>query len=322
MHEISKSVGSVFQNPRTQFLNVDTDSEIAFGMENMAWPTPNIADRLECVSADMQIEALRGRNIFALSGGEKQKIAFAMSENGARGLARGSIYNLLYYISLMVPMSLVVRLLDDTLPYLASGGPFVFRYGVYAGTIVVSLIVSGFLYYQQFTSVFFTVYGESEEKCLQLGEKLRRHPLSFFGSKDLSDLTNTMMGDVNTPETVQSHAIPQMIGSAGSTIVIAILMKIWDWRMELALCWVVPVVMIITLCSASFQKKHAQNHFEIKRQVSDQTQENIEHMADILASNQGDAYLEDYKRLLAQEENPIRYPSLPCPCLSPEVRRF
>ncbi|MDR1250860.1 MAG: energy-coupling factor ABC transporter ATP-binding protein [Treponema sp.] len=77
MYEIAKRAGSVFQNPRTQFFNVDTDSEIAFGMENLAWPPGEIARRLEQVSDEMHIRALRGRNIFALSGGEKQKIAFA-----------------------------------------------------------------------------------------------------------------------------------------------------------------------------------------------------------------------------------------------------
>jgi energy-coupling factor transport system ATP-binding protein len=77
MYEISKRVGSVFQNPRTQFFNVDTDSEIAFGMENLSRPPNEITWRLEQVSAEMQITELRGRDIFALSGGEKQKIAFA-----------------------------------------------------------------------------------------------------------------------------------------------------------------------------------------------------------------------------------------------------
>jgi energy-coupling factor transport system ATP-binding protein len=77
MYEISKMVGSLFQNPRTQFFNVDTDSEIAFGMENLAWPPDKMSGRLEQVSTKMRIAALRGRNIFALSGGEKQKIAFA-----------------------------------------------------------------------------------------------------------------------------------------------------------------------------------------------------------------------------------------------------
>lgn len=77
MYEIASQVGSVFQNPRTQFFNVDTDSEIAFGVENQAFPQSIIAQRVDCATKDLDIEHLRGRNIFSLSGGEKQKIAFA-----------------------------------------------------------------------------------------------------------------------------------------------------------------------------------------------------------------------------------------------------
>lgn len=77
MYRIAEKVGSVFQNPRTQFFNVDTDSEIAFGMENGAVPRDRMKRRVAETAKALRIENLRGRNIFALSGGEKQKIAFA-----------------------------------------------------------------------------------------------------------------------------------------------------------------------------------------------------------------------------------------------------
>lgn len=77
MYQIASKVGSVFQNPRTQFFNVDTDSEIAFGIENEARPPRELAERVEQTTADLNIQKLRNRNIFELSGGEKQKIAFA-----------------------------------------------------------------------------------------------------------------------------------------------------------------------------------------------------------------------------------------------------
>ena len=77
MHQIAAKVGSVFQNPRTQFFNVDTDSEIAFGIENQALPVCQLRERVDRTSAELHIENLRNRNIFELSGGEKQKIAFA-----------------------------------------------------------------------------------------------------------------------------------------------------------------------------------------------------------------------------------------------------
>jgi energy-coupling factor transport system ATP-binding protein len=77
MYRIAKHVGSVFQNPRPQFFNVDTDSEIAFGIENEALPPGELYARVNRTAEELHIQDLRGRNIFALSGGEKQKIAFA-----------------------------------------------------------------------------------------------------------------------------------------------------------------------------------------------------------------------------------------------------
>ena len=77
MYETASLVGSVFQNPRTQFFNIDTDSEIAFGLENRAFPREQIEEKVANAAKDLKIENLRGRNIFSLSGGEKQKIAFA-----------------------------------------------------------------------------------------------------------------------------------------------------------------------------------------------------------------------------------------------------
>ena len=77
MYRLSEKVGSVFQNPRSQFFNVDTDSEIAFGIENLSYPVEQLRARVEGTTRELRLEKLRGRGIFELSGGEKQKIAFA-----------------------------------------------------------------------------------------------------------------------------------------------------------------------------------------------------------------------------------------------------
>ena len=77
MYRIAEKVGSVFQNPRTQFFNVDTDSEIAFGTENEAIPQERLKRRTAETAKALHIENLLGRNIFALSGGEKQRISIA-----------------------------------------------------------------------------------------------------------------------------------------------------------------------------------------------------------------------------------------------------
>ena len=227
----------------------------------------------------------------------------SMGRKSAQGLAKGALYNTLYYVSLMLPMSMVYYFIEDVLPQIAAGHDIVFRYAVYAVITVISLILSGFFYYKQYTAVFVSTYEESEERRIRLAEKLRKLPLSFFSNRDLSDITNTMMEDINTLEGLQSHAVPQLVGAALSSIVIGIGIIIWDWRMGLAVCWIMPVVLIITLLSSRFQKKHVQTHFETKRRVSDQTQENIEHMADIHANNQTERYMEQYNALLKEEED-------------------
>ena len=151
-------------------------------------------------------------------------------------------------------MSLVYHFIKDVLPHTQTGQDVVFRYAVYAIITIVSLLISGFFYYKQYTAVFVSTYEESEERRIRLAEKLRKLPLSFFSNKDLSDITNTMMEDINTLESLQSHAIPQLIGAVISSLVTAVGIIIWDWRMGLAVCWVIPVVIIITLLSARFQK--------------------------------------------------------------------
>ncbi len=226
----------------------------------------------------------------------------AMGKKSATGLAKGSIYNALYYISLMMPMTLVYMFLEDVLSIINTNNEIVFRYGLYILITVVSLVVSSFFYYKQYTAVFVSTYEESEERRIRLAEKLRKLPLSFFSNKDLSDITNTMMEDINTLEGLQSHAIPQLVGATISSIITAIGITIWDFRMGFAVCWIMTIVLLITLLSSRFQKKHIKAHFETKRKVSDQTQENIEHMADIHANNQTEKYMEDYNVLLKEEE--------------------
>lgn len=77
LYQTAKYVGSVFQNPRTQFFTVDTTSELAFGSENQGLPEDEIVQRIHATSECFGLKELLGRNIFQLSGGEKQKIACA-----------------------------------------------------------------------------------------------------------------------------------------------------------------------------------------------------------------------------------------------------
>ena len=229
-----------------------------------------------------------------------------MSESGAKGLFVGSVYNIFYYISLMLPMSVLYLFIEEALAFLQAGAALTFRYGTYLAVTGVSALLSSFLYYKQYNAVFFTVYGESETKRLSLGEKLRKLPLSFFEKKDLSDLANTVLEDVNTIETVQTHIIPGMAGAIGCSAAVSVMMIAWDWRMGAALCWVVPVVLLITAMSGRLQKKYAARHYESKRAVAEAAQENLEHIADISAYSSEREYLAAYRQTVEKEEKSHR----------------
>ncbi len=105
-----------------------------------------------------------------------------MGRKSAQGLAKGALYNTLYYVSLMLPMSMVYYFIEDVLPQIAAGQDIVFRYAVYAIITVISLLLSGFFYYKQYTAVFVSTYEESEERRIRLAEKLRKLPLSFLAT--------------------------------------------------------------------------------------------------------------------------------------------
>lgn len=128
MYQVAAKVGSVFQNPRTQFFNVDTDSEIAFGIENESRPLAELTQRVAQTAKELHIEKLRGRNIFELSGGEKQKVAFAsvyamnpavyLLDEPSSNLDMTSIYELQEHLRLIKAQGKTILIAEHRLYYL------------------------------------------------------------------------------------------------------------------------------------------------------------------------------------------------------------
>lgn len=149
---------------------------------------------------------------------EKLKHTFALSDQGAKDMVKAFLACILHNISLMVPVVLLYSLVNDLL-----GGGIPGRKGMfYIVGIVVALGIIFFTCYIQYNATFFATYVESGVRRLTLAEKLRKIPLSFFGKKDLTDLTNIMMGDCASLESGLSHWVPELIGSVFSTLLIAI----------------------------------------------------------------------------------------------------
>nr|MCR5018986.1 ABC transporter ATP-binding protein [Bacteroidales bacterium] len=137
--------------------------------------------------------------------------------------------------------------------------------------------------YVKYNYQFVTVYLESGRRRISLAEKLRRLPLSFFGKKDLADLTSTIMADAATIETGTSHWVPELIGSMISTTLIGISLFFFDWRMAIAAVWVIPIAIGIVLFSSKFQNRFNRRNVQAKVALADSIQEGLEAFQDIRA---------------------------------------
>ncbi len=150
--------------------------------------------------------------------------------------------------------------------------------------------------YIQYNATYFATYTESGVRRITLAERLRKIPLSFFGKKDLADLTSTIMADCTFLEQSFSHFIPELAGSIISTVLISISLLAFDWRMALAALWVMPVAFAVVGFSAKVQEKLNQKAMDVKMACADGIQECIETVRDLKANNAETEYLKGWKR--------------------------
>lgn len=211
---------------------------------------------------------------------------YALSAQGARDMLRAFVSCTISYIVLMLPVSLLYLLVRD-LMHGTTGG----RAGFYAGGIAVCLVLITIMTYIQYNATFFATYKESGVRRIALAEKLRKLPLSFFGKKDLADLTSTVMANCATLETASSHWIPELVGSLLSTVLIAASLFFFDWRMALAALWVLPVSFAVILTSAGVMNRKQQKQNDAKMAFADGIQECLESVRDLKANNAEDAYM-------------------------------
>ncbi len=218
------------------------------------------------------------------------KEKYALSDQGAKDLAKGILYSVLAYISLMLPVALLACVLNAFFAPLLGGtaGTNVLLYLV-VGVVILAVIFG--MHYLQYTVTYIGTYQESERRRIALAEKLRTMPLRFFQEHDLSDLTGTLMGDCAGFEHAFSHTVPQFWGSIISTAIVCVALLIYDWRMGLALLWVAPAAFAVVLLSQKLQAKLGQKHIDAKLALSDGIQECLETVQDIKACNLEEQYL-------------------------------
>lgn len=217
---------------------------------------------------------------------EKLKHKYALSEKGAKDMVRAFVAVTLANLALMVPVGLLYVLasclLDGSLP--KEKLPF-FIIGIIAALLLIIVTT-----YFQYNSTFMATYVESGVRRRTLAEKLRKLPLSFFGKKDLSDLTNTIMSDCALLETASSHWIPELVGAFLSTTIIVVSLFAFDWRMALAAVWVMPVAFLVVFYSRSVMNKIHEKSLSYKLNCLDGIQEGLETIRDLRSNNMTDAY--------------------------------
>ncbi|MBE6505000.1 MAG: ABC transporter ATP-binding protein [Methanobrevibacter millerae] len=216
---------------------------------------------------------------------------FGLTKEGSDNLVKGIIYTALQNLSFMFPIGLYALLLYIWLSPLTGGEIIDPNLGIF---IVLILIVLGIIFvfsWKQYHFVYNTTYGESEKRRINLGENLRKLPLSFFENRDLADLTSTIMNDCTDLEHVFSHAVPQLLGSIISLILAAIGLFIFDWRLALALLWVVPVAFVILYFTRIWIHKGGELVMGDLLECGDSMQECIESVRDLKSYNYENEYL-------------------------------
>lgn len=210
---------------------------------------------------------------------------FALSEQGAKDLVKAILACTLTDISLMLPVGVLYMLLKNLVSPLLGGEAMVPSMWIYVGVSVLILAIIFGLEYMQYNRTFLASYQESANKRISIAEQLRKIPLSFFGNRDLSDLTTTIMADCAGLEQAFSHYIPEMIAAVISVVFISIGLFIMDWRMALALLWVVPVAFFITSGGKVHQDKINFMNKQSQLDRADGIQECIETVREIKAKN-------------------------------------
>lgn len=217
---------------------------------------------------------------------EKLQKKYALSRQGAKDLVKGCVACFFQYLSLMISVALLYYLVSDLM-----NGDAGYRKDFYIGGCVICVILILVTTWFQYNGTFFATYIESGVRRISIAEKLRKLPLSYFGKRDLADLTSTIMNDCAVLETAFSHFIPELVGSVASTTIVALGLFAFDVKMALATLWVLPVSFAIVLSSSKLQQKLGRKQMDAKMACADGIQECIETVQDLKSNNAENEYL-------------------------------
>ncbi len=235
---------------------------------------------------------------------------YAMSEGGAKNLFYAILWSIAMDISFMLPVILGFKFLDEKMGVVLNNsvdqGSSILFYVIMS---VISFLVMFVIAWFQYELTYTRIYEESARRRISLAETLRKLPLAFFGKKDIADLSATIMEDATQIEQLFSHSVPQIYAAGCSVSIMAVLMFIYNWRLSLAVFWVVPVAFLVFSLSRKFQKKMHHKLYLKKRDVSDRIQEELDSIYEIKSYNREDEFrnrlngkLDGYEKTLIDGE--------------------
>ena len=223
---------------------------------------------------------------------------YAMSEKGALNLKKAIFSHTLVNLTKLFAPMIGFMFLFQYIGILKSIESYNFTSIHYIALIVVMMIVMFLIARWDYVRLYTNVYNESANSRIELAERLKKLPLSYFGKRDLADLAETMMNDMNLYETIFSHAVPHIYSTAISTSIIALMLIFYNWKLALAALWVIPISILIIFLSKKSQKKIVQGWIDDNRKVFDNLQENIEQIEQIKSYNLEDRMLNDFFKKL------------------------
>ena len=226
---------------------------------------------------------------------------YALTDQGVRNTKKGAFWTVIVNLVVMGGVSVLYLMMSGFMDTLTDGSPLPGVWLPIALTVLFA-VLSFVTHLQQYRATYGLVYGEVKATRLRLAERLRKLPLGYFGKRDLADLTETLMGDVNRMEHVWSHVLGYLYGAYISTAVIAVCLLVYDWRLAIACLWGVPVAFALLFGSRRFASRAAERTKAAGIRVSDGIQEALENVREIRATNQEERYLAGLNRKIDEHE--------------------
>ena len=233
---------------------------------------------------------------------------YALTDQGVKNTKKGAFWTVIVNLVVMGGMGILYLLMYGLMGTLTDGAPLPGP-ALFLGLVIAFVILSFVTHLQQYHATYGLVYNEVKSTRLSLAERLRKLPLGYFGKRDLADLTETLMGDVNRMEHVWSHVLGYLYGAYISTAIIAVCLLVYDWRLTIACLWGVPVAFGLLFGTRKISAQASERTKKAAVRVSDGIQEALENVREIRATNQEARYLaglnqkiDDHEKVTIQGE--------------------